>query len=71
MSNKLKTILLQGIIVSLFIISCGKNEKQVPLTVDKTNGSITFLAEVNGKYFLTPTRHCAVFKDGKRVEDMG
>ncbi len=35
-----------------------------PLVVDKGAKTVSFLAEVNGKYFYQPTRHFAVFKDG-------
>ncbi len=35
-----------------------------PLIVDEKNKTVTFMARVNGKYFVEPTRHCAVFKDG-------
>ncbi len=47
--------------------SCGKKKSEniTPLTVDREKGTITFLAEVNGKYFMLPSRHFAVFKDGK------
>ena len=37
---------------------------QNPLRINR-DGSISFLAEVNGKYFAQPTRHAAVFKGGK------
>lgn len=39
-----------------------------PISIDKENGRVSFLAEVNGKYLYQPTRHCAVFKDGKNGE---
>ena len=66
MKNNIKLSLLIGILVSLLSVSCGKKGNgPVPLTVDKQNGSITLLAEVNGKYLLTPTRHAVVFKNGK------
>lgn len=35
-----------------------------PILVDKEAGTVTVLAQVNGKYFDQPTRHCSVFKDG-------
>ena len=35
------------------------------IIVNEKEGSVSFLAEVNGKYFYQPTRHCAVFKGGK------
>lgn len=39
-----------------------------PIKVDKENGTVTFLAAVNGKYTVETTRHGAVFKDGKNGE---
>jgi hypothetical protein len=39
-----------------------------PISIDKAHKSISFLAEVNGKYLFQPTRHFAVFKDGKNGE---
>ncbi len=63
-----KTITMRVLISAalLFTMSCGKKkgENLTPLTVDKAKGTITFLAEVNGKYFMLPSRHFAVFKDG-------
>ncbi len=35
-----------------------------PIKVDKAAGTITVLAQVNGKYFTEVTRHASVFKDG-------
>lgn len=35
-----------------------------PIHVDKEEGTVTVLAQVNGKYFTEPTRHASVFKDG-------
>jgi len=35
-----------------------------PISYDKTAKTVSFLAEVNGKYFYQPTRHFAVWKDG-------
>jgi hypothetical protein len=35
------------------------------IIVNEQEGSLSFLAVVNGKYFYQPTRHCAVFKGGK------
>jgi hypothetical protein len=35
-----------------------------PITYDKTAKTVSFLAEVNGKYLYQPTRHFAVWKDG-------
>ncbi|HEX3030867.1 MAG TPA: YdjY domain-containing protein [Bacillota bacterium] len=42
--------------------------KSNPLKVDKQAGTISFLAQVNGKYFSQPTRHGAVFYDGANGE---
>ncbi len=42
--------------------------KENPLQVNKEEGTITFLAQVNGKYFYEPTRHAAVFADGGNGE---
>jgi len=39
-----------------------------PVTYDKTAKTVSFLAEVNGKYFYQPTRHFAVWKDGSNGE---
>ena len=36
-----------------------------PISIDKAHRSISFLAEVNGKYLFQPTRHFAVYKNGK------
>jgi len=44
--------------------SVGELTKENPITVNKEEGSITFLGQVNGKYFYEPTRHAAVFVDG-------
>ncbi|HWI54542.1 MAG TPA: YdjY domain-containing protein [Desulfobacteria bacterium] len=38
--------------------------KENPIKVDKENGTVTFLAAVNGKYTVEPTRHGAVFEGG-------
>ena len=38
--------------------------KENPIAIDKEAKSISFLAEVNGKYFFQPTRHFAVSADG-------
>lgn len=35
-----------------------------PIKVDKEAGTVTVLAQVNGKYFTQPTRHASVFLDG-------
>ena len=39
--------------------------KENPLSINEGEKSLSFLAQVNGKYFYEPTRHGAVFKDGK------
>lgn len=36
-----------------------------PLVMAPDSKSFTFYAVVNGKFFFTPTRHAAIFKDGK------
>lgn len=46
----------------------GDLNKEKPLQVNKTDGSITFLAQVNGKYFYEPTRHGAVQDKGSNGE---
>lgn len=38
---------------------------QKPISINAKEGSVSFLAEVNGKYLVQPTRHGAVFKGGK------
>ena len=35
-----------------------------PIVVDKEAGTITVLAQVNGKYLTEGTRHASVFKEG-------
>jgi ferredoxin len=35
-----------------------------PIKVDKEAGTVTVLAQVNGKYFTEATRHASVFKEG-------
>ncbi|MEN6326492.1 MAG: YdjY domain-containing protein [Syntrophomonas sp.] len=42
--------------------------KEAPLKVNKTDKSVTFLAQVNGKYFYEPTRHAAVLESGSNGE---
>ncbi|MCX5856137.1 MAG: YdjY domain-containing protein [Deltaproteobacteria bacterium] len=39
--------------------------KENPIHVDMKGKSVTFLAEVNGKYLVQPTRHGVVFAGGK------
>lgn len=46
----------------------GDLTKENPLQVNKEDGTVTFLAQVNGKYFYEPTRHAAVFADGANGE---
>lgn len=46
----------------------GELTKENPIQVNKEEGTITFLAQVNGKYFYESTRHAAVFLDGKNGE---
>ena len=41
---------------------------EAPISIAPDDTSVTFLAEVNGKYLYQPTRHFAVFKDGKNGE---
>jgi hypothetical protein len=36
-----------------------------PIKIDTKERTISILAEVNGKYFVEPTRHGVVFKEGK------
>ncbi len=42
--------------------------KEHPLAIDKAAKSVSFLAEVNGKYFYQPTRHFAVNATGSNGE---
>lgn len=42
--------------------------KENPIKVDKENGTVTFLAAVNGKYTFETTRHAAVFEGGSNGE---
>ncbi len=46
----------------------GELTKDNPLQVNKEEGTVTFLAQVNGKYFYEATRHAAVFADGSNGE---
>ncbi len=46
----------------------GDLTKENPIQVNKEEGTVTFLAQVNGKYFYEPTRHAAVFADGSNGE---
>lgn len=39
--------------------------KENPIRVDEQEKSVSFLAEVNGKYFFQSTRHAAIFKGGE------
>ena len=38
--------------------------KSHPIAIDKAAKTVSFLAEVNGKYFYQPTRHFAVWAEG-------
>lgn len=38
--------------------------KTNPIIIDKASKTIKMYTEVNGKYFVEPTRHAIVFKDG-------
>lgn len=42
--------------------------REHPVTFDKAAGTVSFLADVNGKYLYQPTRHFAVFNRGKNGE---
>ncbi len=39
--------------------------KENPISIDKTDKSVSFLAKVNGKYLYQGTRHFAVYEKGK------
>lgn len=41
-----------------------KVTKENPIAIDKTAKTVKVYAEVNAKYFVEPTRHGVVFKDG-------
>ena len=63
------------LLVSLCGTAFGKEEpksitltKENPIKINEGDKSLSFLAEVNGKYFLQPTRHGVIFKDGKLGE---
>ena len=68
------TLLIIVILISLASIpgAVTANEEIVtgenPIMVNEQQKSLSFAAEVNGKYFFEPTRHAAVFKDGKNGE---
>ncbi len=53
---------------SAFAIDMPALTKDHPITYDKAAKTVSFLAEVNGKYFYQPTRHFAVWKDGSNGE---
>lgn len=42
--------------------------KENPIKVNKEEGTVTFLAQVNGKYLHEPTRHGVVFEGGSNGE---
>jgi hypothetical protein len=39
--------------------------KENPISVNTEEKTVSILCAVNGKYFLQPTRHCAIFEGGK------
>lgn len=45
----------------------GSISKDNPLVVDKDAKTVKIYAEVNAKYFVEPTRHGVVFKDGSNA----
>lgn len=77
-------LVLSGLLVFCLLIlaGCGGNNasqnvpeeevfglsKDNPLKVDKEKGTVTMLAQVNGKFFTKPTRHGAVYIDGSNGE---
>ncbi|NOX32794.1 MAG: hypothetical protein GXP56_03510 [Deltaproteobacteria bacterium] len=42
--------------------------RENPITFDKDKKTVSFLAEVNGKYMFQPTRHFAVYEKGSNGE---
>lgn len=66
----MKTLL--SMIAILFVLSAQSAfsepqqvlSKETPIIFDKSAGTVSFLAEVNGKYFYQPTRHFAVSATG-------
>lgn len=42
--------------------------REHPITFDKDKKTVSFLAEVNGKYLYQPTRHFAVYEKGSNGE---
>lgn len=62
-----------GLVISFLFSGTGIAKNDVmkslslknPIAVDKDSKTVSFLAEVNGKYFFDSTRHAAVFKGGK------
>jgi len=72
------TLLILMVLVSLASISGAATAKEDPkamavtrenpIKINEQEKSVSFAGEVNGKYFLEPTRHAAVFKDGKNGE---
>ena len=72
--KKSVTLLIITAVISLASISGAATAKggivtrEDPIKINEQEKSVSFAAEVNGKYFLEPTRHAAVFKDGKNGE---
>ena len=72
--KKVISLLLVLVMVLSLAACAGGNAKTEAETgydvvkVDAENKSISFKAQVNGKYFSDPTRHGVVFKDGKNGE---
>ncbi len=73
--KKPPALLISFSLVLLILVSPGlkadtviKLTRENPLSVNIQDGTVSFLAEVNGKYFSTPTRHAAVFTGGSNGE---
>ena len=62
------TLLLLLPIQSAFSGTTPVLTKKHPIAIDKAAKSVSFLAEVNGKYFYQPTRHFAVYATGSNGE---
>lgn len=69
MKKKLLVVSLIPVAFTLVAVSLaiaqGSLSPQNPIVIDKNTRTISILAEVNGKYFVEPTRHGVVFKGGK------
>lgn len=72
-----KRILLIALMLAAIItaVGCSGGEesakgltKENPVKVDREAGTVTILAQVNGKYFYQATRHAAVFGGGSNGE---